>query len=56
MPDSDKVNCNAQFILVIEEAVKKLSRFKRIHCSILGVYTENYFGLARAFIPSYKVL
>ena len=54
MPDSDIVNLNIQFILGIEEAVQTTSIFKRINCSILGVYVEITFGLAIAFGPSYK--
>ena len=56
MPASDTVNSNAQFILGIEEAVWTTHIFKRIPCSILGIYDSNAIGLARAFIPSYKGL
>ena len=38
MPASDIVNRNAQFRLGSEEAVLTTSIFKRIPCSIIGVY------------------
>ena len=56
MPASDIFNHNTQFLLGIEEDVATTSIFKRMPCSILVVYASNYFGLARAFSPSYKLL
>ena len=56
MLDSYIVNHNAQFLLGVYEAVRNTIIFKRIPCSILGVYASNYFGLARASRHSYKVL
>ena len=56
MPTSDIVNRNSKFLLGIKEAVRITSTFKIILCSILGVYVSNYFGLERAFRPSYKGL
>ena len=56
MPAYDIVNLNAQFLLGVENDVWTTSFFKIRLYSILGVYAENYFGFARAFSPSYKVL
>ena len=49
--DSNIVDCNAQFLLGIEEAVLTTSIFKTIPCYILGVYASNDFGIARDFSP-----
>ena len=56
MPDLDIVNCNAQFLLGIGEAVWITTIFKGIPCFIIGVYASNAFVLSRAFSPSYQRL
>eukprot|EP00957_Ditylum_brightwellii_P144419 11001420-Ditylum_brightwellii.AAC.1 len=53
MSASDIVNRNAQFLIGIKEAIQTTDIFKRIPCSVIGIYTANSFALANKFSPSY---
>ena len=53
MPALGIVNRNAQFLIGIEEAIQTTNIFKRIPCSVIGVYAANSFALANKFSPTY---
>eukprot|EP00957_Ditylum_brightwellii_P049778 3774453-Ditylum_brightwellii.AAC.1 len=49
----DIVNRNAKFLISIEEAIQTTNIFKRMPCSIIGIYAANSFALANKFNPTY---
>eukprot|EP00957_Ditylum_brightwellii_P018313 1379130-Ditylum_brightwellii.AAC.1 len=50
---SDIVNRNAQFLIGVKEVIRTTNIFKRIPCSVIGVYAANSVALANKFSPTY---